>query len=1155
MSEEEIPLEKRRLIFQQELKMLRDEKLIPKSEYIRISHTYDRYTQKFLEQRKHSYGEAPKEIQDRDLKAKEKLLENIDLNEKLETKQVEVVTVAPQIEKKPEKKPQKTAEQLRERNISIVLIMGVIFLLCGGLILATSTWGNLNAVLKVIYIGIVSVFFAGMAYVATKLKIKQTAFAFLTLASLFIPITILSASYYQIFGEYLSFQGDGSELIGFIGGIFCLLIYGKIARYFESKIFVWITFITFAITIYFAIGYVTFSNEMLFLLMSLVNLVLLILLDKVKQNTKFILFKSHIFQFISFKIIVEMFVILVFFTSNIIYSLTLLLLSLSFLLLAVKYKKNHFHYIFSILFTYGFIHFVYHSFLEEVSTVAFAILPILFLVLSKYLSKSHKDLAKGFMYTSIVLSGFVFLYAAARSWADEEAQIFLTLLVLTAQFVYLSLETKWKYYTYPALIFFHLAFYYLAAAIHLSDTANLLFGIAALVYVSLYLYNFGKLRLFKESSLYVSIFVMLCILFIKFSELEWLELSIGLAVVASLSYFTSVKASDEQMREVCTYSFPISLTLAMLTLHQYFNKLFENNLEFSVHAIVVAVLVIGIGAVLKKFFHIFFIIGQVLSFIACLFLVNSTLPAIWVTALLVVATAINGWSVYLYRHHLLWIPVLLTSVGVYSSLFAVFDFTSASLNIAFYLFGPLLFLALAEYIAKYSEKGKLYFFWLSQFMNVVAVLVGFFLIQLQDSQPWLYLLVLVFYLWSALRSKVQWQKYAFTYVGFGALYLQVLLLFKDYSWTEHIFSLTLFITAVLILLFWIMANSTWKKLINYYVIPFLHLAMLSHIVEVSTFGFPVKLTFIWASVMVVLLFSAWYLIQRSKWNNAIVAPLLLAWIYFMLYSNSITLLLGIIVLFVCMAGMLLLSKRYFTGIVKRTESSISLDFYRIFGLLYLIGMNLKVFSNEVSSASEEIFVSSLVVVYFLVIRLWTINKTERKIYVAAAILLVMYPYDIILKQILIPDVIITEVYVVSMFIIITLLLRKVLDYGRVTQMIEFVIVACLFLLLIMDALEGNTVTDALIIGTISLIAVLFGFMMKYKSFFLAGTGTILLNIYMNTNSFWGNIPWWTYLIIGGIILIAVASFFEWKKQKENATSKEILARNKERLKLWFNKWK
>ncbi|WP_040372383.1 hypothetical protein [Peribacillus psychrosaccharolyticus] len=97
--------------------------------------------------------------------------------------------------------------------------------------------------------------------------------------------------------------------------------------------------------------------------------------------------------------------------------------------------------------------------------------------------------------------------------------------------------------------------------------------------------------------------------------------------------------------------------------------------------------------------------------------------------------------------------------------------------------------------------------------------------------------------------------------------------------------------------------------------------------------------------------------------------------------------------------------------------------------------------------------------------------------------------------------------------------------------------------------------DALVIGTISLAAILFGFIRRYKSYFLAGIGTILLNIYMNTKSLWGYLPWWLYLIIGGLLLISIASYFEWKKQKENRTSKEILEKNKQRFMKWFHQWK
>ena len=149
---------------------------------------------------------------------------------------------------------------------------------------------------------------------------------------------------------------------------------------------------------------------------------------------------------------------------------------------------------------------------------------------------------------------------------------------------------------------------------------------------------------------------------------------------------------------------------------------------------------------------------------------------------------------------------------------------------------------------------------------------------------------------------------------------------------------------------------------------------------------------------------------------------------------------------------------------------------------------------------------------------------------------------------------IAEFNILPLLIIGTILLRKIINRGKQTQILEIIFVSSLFLILIIDALKGNTLQDALLIGIISLVAIIFGFIMKYKSFFMAGTGTILLNVYINTNSLWGEMPWWFYLIVGGILLMASASFLEWKKQKANTTSKEILDKNKQRLKDWFNKW-
>ena len=135
------------------------------------------------------------------------------------------------------------------------------------------------------------------------------------------------------------------------------------------------------------------------------------------------------------------------------------------------------------------------------------------------------------------------------------------------------------------------------------------------------------------------------------------------------------------------------------------------------------------------------------------------------------------------------------------------------------------------------------------------------------------------------------------------------------------------------------------------------------------------------------------------------------------------------ILLVWMIVMLLLSKRFYKGIMKKTESGILIDYYRIVGFLFLLGMNYRVLTDD-ASMILEIMVSVLVVVYVWVIRIWTIDQRERKVYLAGAITLCLYPYQVILNQFTIPDLWTAEVHILPLFIIGTILLRKISESGE-----------------------------------------------------------------------------------------------------------------------------
>ncbi|MBA9028623.1 hypothetical protein [Peribacillus huizhouensis] len=1172
-SNEYIPFEKKREIFQEELKILREKRLIPKSDYIRLSSAYERHYHQVRQQVAIMEKQQKKDETVQSSEIPNEVPHNIQRTEEFVQKPIQDSLQTPMASPKPRQviqqqsvvKPVKSVEQIRERNITLVLVMGVILLLFGGLILATSTWGALNAVLKVFCISMVSVFFFGMAFIAFKLKIKQTAFAFLTLASLFIPITILSASYYRIFGEYLSLQGDGRGLLGLIGGVICLGLYFVIAKRFASKLFTILSLFTFALAACFGFTYVAPTTETLFILLIMFNLLFLWYMDRLKNHQQLALFKPYLFYFIQFKIIVEAFVVFVLASSTVFYSFTLLLASLQFLLLTIKYNQKYYNFAFSIVFSYGYIHLVLNSaVLSDFTSIAFAVLPIVFIALYLFMANKNEEVSKSFVYTGITSSVFVFAYVNAQVFGEGYAQIFFALILLAAQYVFLAIQTKKVVYTYPALVLFNLSLVYLGWAFEWTFTvhSSFLFVIQVLLYLGLFVYNFAKtMEVFRTSIGILSSSVMLFLTYINLVNGDWLIVSLFLAAISGLLFFSHNKVAEKWMKDISTYGFPLTLAASLLILYLYSSETsrwYDLVIPLSLHVMIVAFLLIGLGYYLKSsyksFFNTFFITGQVLSMVSFMTLYFGTLSAILITALMMVSTAINILSVYVYRHHPLWILVVYTTAGVYASIWAIFKFENEYIWMAYLFVGPLLFYFLSEYVGKYSKAGRNYFFWFSQLTNLLVATLGYLYISMTGANLYFYLIPLSLLAISAVRTTITWERFIFTYVGFTVLQLQVLLFFQEYGLSNYLlFAWTL--TSALITILWSRVNLEWKRMIDYYLLAFLNLTLILYLTNWNMFHFSNYL-----NVLSVMLFTSQagfviYLMMKRKWEHFITIPLLLAFLYYVRYANELSILAGTLVLFVALCVMTWMSKVFFQGMIRKEETYLAIDVYRIAGFLYVIAINWRVVMYTANNPALEILSACLVSGYLLVIRAFTLDSLEKKIYLSAAVLWSLYPYYVVVDQFTIPNLIETEIMILPLFIISTLLLRKVIVSGNITQTIELIVVPLLFLVLIMDALQGNTVNDALIIGTLALVAIIFGFVMKYKSYFFAGTGTILLNIYMNTNHLWGNLPWWLYLIIGGLVLIALASFFEWKKQKENTTSKEIIERNKEKIRKWFARWR
>ena len=103
--------------------------------------------------------------------------------------------------------------------------------------------------------------------------------------------------------------------------------------------------------------------------------------------------------------------------------------------------------------------------------------------------------------------------------------------------------------------------------------------------------------------------------------------------------------------------------------------------------------------------------------------------------------------------------------------------------------------------------------------------------------------------------------------------------------------------------------------------------------------------------------------------------------------------------------------------------------------------------------------------------------------------------------------------------------NKKANYITLSILIPLVLISLIF--------EVNIVI-ALYVGVISLVMIIFGFIKKeYRAIFVEGIVFLIANLVIQLWEFWGILPVWVYLLVGGLTLIGVVTAKELSKSSEN----------------------
>lgn len=142
-------------------------------------------------------------------------------------------------------KSYKPAEIKSQPPVNIILIIGALFIILAGFVFAAAAWGTLNAVFKsAVLLSFSAVFFAVHFFARYKLKLESTGRVFYVLGSVFLPAAIAAGGKLKVFGDFLSFEGNGWALLFMIMFIMLAVCFFIGAKSYLSRIYARIAFLS-----------------------------------------------------------------------------------------------------------------------------------------------------------------------------------------------------------------------------------------------------------------------------------------------------------------------------------------------------------------------------------------------------------------------------------------------------------------------------------------------------------------------------------------------------------------------------------------------------------------------------------------------------------------------------------------------------------------------------------------------------------------------------------------------------------------------------------------------------------------------------------------------------------------------------------------------
>lgn len=1108
------------------------------------------------------------------MKAYTKFCANIEIEAIQVPKKAE--TVEQRIIKKPEPlnktaptvkkviKNKATLEQMRERNISWLLNLGVILLLIGGLYVATSNWEIMPNFMKTSSIAFISVLFYGMAFIAKKfLKIEKTAFAFIVLGSLFLPIFVLSIGWFELFGPYFSFYGEGRFILGVMGSLMLIPVYALFAKQLKSRLFVWFSYIALTAFVGFLLAALHLEQDGFYLGMMIYNALLIVSFHWLKTREKMKLFTKELVYFAQISLILSTLFMLVFFNSPILYSVNILLTAAVYLSMVYVTGRKEFHFVFSVMVVYGAYQLIEHSILDGFGPVFYALVGVGFLAVPRVLDREY-HWGKIFRITSAAVSALAFIFISIEGillkMNEPSFVLVLAYFIIAVQFTYLAHVMKNGLFVYLSPIFLATTLFELVLIIHkifvISNIMLPIFMIGFVLFIVVGCFvKHPLINMIHASSRDIGLAIMFFSILLSLMLQYWLH-SGFMFLLAGISLFLAYRV---EKRSVYLLAFPwlipLSIGFAFMAFGEDLSSRFyyyEIHFGFAMNAVLGSVSLFLLSYLLKmrkmaSFTRNAYFIGQGFYTLAILGAIFLPVNDVWMRPFILVVGVGIYLSLYFFTKYK-WVPFIIACLSLIAYFSILFSLHLKGFDNSLFIWtrlgiGGMLLLAISYLLRKKDVQLAKGFAWIGHVYFPIALFTT--LIIYWENSIWTFILAMAAYWLSFRVSTQEWKMKVFLYCALGSLFIVFSTGIEHLGggkYTEYAYLLT----SIAVIIYWAATNKLNKQRLMYFFIPFS---------LIGIFRFIVSYPFDMLSFITMLLYAIGLMIflHIIKKDIFVLLPLfqiLIGTVWFLFVGgldiSAKYILAGLFGVALMVSGQLLYQK-----IFIKEDKHIKFDSYSIFAFPFFCMM----YVLQTAELWTQVVPGLLLSILFFLQRDRVGIRFSWLPFILAGIQL-LQPYYAVINKLHIPRLIEVEMNVLPFIALIIFIRLSLKDkFRKFTSSLQWGILVIASLVLIVDAHASSTIFDAIILGTLALISLLAGMFLRVKSYFFVGSGVLLLNVLLQTRPFWGHLPWWAYLLFAGSILIAVASYNEWHKQKVAKGEKPLLSNWKNKFMKRMKDWK